>query len=97
MSKAGPYEGVTSTEASIERAMEAGGGIVEGFGEVAKNAFAEDLDIDDDALVGVRNVGGWNGHGTPRIVETAGGGRGGAFPRTRSLDAGGFPRGKPTA
>jgi len=28
MSKAGPYEGVTSTEASIERAMEAGGGIL---------------------------------------------------------------------
>src|ERR1039458_78516 len=28
MSKAGPYEGVTSTEASMERAMEAGGGIL---------------------------------------------------------------------
>lgn len=28
MSKAGPYEGVTSTQASIERAMEAGGGVV---------------------------------------------------------------------
>lgn len=28
MSKAGPYEGVTSSEASMERAMEAGGGIL---------------------------------------------------------------------
>jgi len=28
MTKAGPYEGVTSTQASIERAMEAGGGIL---------------------------------------------------------------------
>ena len=28
MTKAGPYDGVTSSEGSIERAMEAGGGVL---------------------------------------------------------------------